>query len=1052
MAPLLGHCERQRGNLQTVINKPKDCHVSVAPRNDIYRINPGPLENQQILITIKLAMSKLKKSFGIIFPAMRISFALVLLTACILLSAEMLGFTPQENEFLIESRTRISESLAMQMSVLVPDQDIKKIQKLIRFIVKRNPDILSAGLRLSSGKLIFKSANHEEYWGDYKDDQSTTSHVFVPILQRGELWGNVELRFKELKGETFTGFFSQAIFKLIAFISVIGFAVFLVFMLRTLRQLDPSAVIPERVNAAFDTLAEGVMIVDENEQILLANKAFCDKIGISATSLMGIKASELKWKSISAKKSGKELPWVKVIETGKSAIGAQLMYKISKNESIKFAMNASPILGDGDKLQGVLITLDDISELEQRNTDLKGIVDQLQKTQFQVKQQNKELSYLATRDPLTGCLNRRAFSEQFETLFQQAKEAGTELSCIMVDIDHFKAVNDNFGHSVGDEVIVMLADILKSNTRAEDLVARYGGEEFCLVLPGMSEEVAIKTAERIRLKIKNDSAKHYENGPRVTASLGIANLHDKPESPEELNNFADEALYIAKESGRNKVVRWEPDAGKTAHIVDKPIDDNAADAGAVDELITRINVLEEIASTASADLEYHQNYDALTGLPNQVLFYDRVHQAIERGYRHDQLAAVLVIDIEMFSQINTSLGRAIGDKLLQQFSERLNQTFRKADGVSRLSVSRFAGDEFAILLTDLDKQEQVTWAIKRLLDSTEDPFEIEQNTIHLRAQIGISLYPTDASSVEELLNHAITAKKHCKQQPSSLNYRFFDAHMQEISVKHLTLEKELRSAIKEQQWKLLYQPKLNINKGTIIGAEALIRWQHPQRGLLSPYEFIDFAEERKLVIQIGDWVIEEACRQIKHLLSQGINDCKLAINLSSVQLIQPDLVHKIFSALEKYDIPPRLFEIEVTETTLIDNIKLATESLKRLNTRGIPIAIDDFGTGYSSLNYLKNLPLNCLKIDRSFVKDICQDPNDKEIVKTLITMAHSLDLKVVAEGVEDNDQLSLLNDFGCDEIQGYLLSKPVAYEELLEIIRKPQPFINSSDNVIQLRS
>ncbi len=985
-------------------------------------------------------------------PAMRISLALILLASCVLLTAEILGVTPKENQFLIESRTKISESLALQMSVLIPDQEIKKIQTLIRYIVKRNPDILSAGIRKTSGLLIFESPNHEALWDNYNEDVSTTTHVLVPILQNGKLWANVELRFENLKGETFLGFFDQSIFRLILFFCLIGFFVFLVFMLRTLRALDPTSVIPERVNAAFDTLAEGVMIIDEQEQIVMANKALCEKIGKDFDSLLGLKASELKWKSISANKSGKEYPWKQVIKTGKSSIGAQLIYKLSKEQEIKFAMNASPIVDDKDKLQGVLITVDDISQLEQKNTDLKVVVERLQKTQFQVQQQNKELAYLATRDPLTGCLNRRAFSEQFEIMFQKAREQGKELTCVMVDIDHFKAVNDTYGHATGDEVIKMLAEILQSNTHTDDLVGRYGGEEFCLVCPGMPDDVAVKMSERIRLKIKSESSSRYENGPRVTASLGIATLNDKPASPSDLNNKADQALYIAKESGRNQVVRWKPDSD--SRIPDKTtIEDNAAEEiEEITQLKIRINELEEIASSVSAELEYSQSYDSLTGLPNQILFYDRVQQAIERGYRHDQLAAVLIIDIDMFSQINNTLGRDIGDKLLQEFSNRLTHIFRKTDGVTRLTISRLVGDEFAVLLTDIHQQDEVTWAVKRLTDAMEESIEIDGNTIHPNTHVGVSLYPTDAQSVEELLNHAMTAKKFSKKHPSSFGYQFFDQQMQDTSLKHIQLEKELRIAIQKKQWKLLFQPKLDINQGKIIGAESLIRWVHPKRGSLTPYEFIDFAEQRKLIIPIGDWVIHEACRFIHDLMQQGVKDCKIAINLSSVQLTQPDLVQKVFDALDQYAIPPRLFEIEVTETTLIENMQLASESLKRLNARGIPIAIDDFGTGYSSLNYLKNLPINCLKIDRSFIKDVCHDHNDEQIVKTLISMAHSLDLKVVAEGVEDSAQLKLLNDYGCDEIQGYLLSKPVEEKDLVNIIKDPNSGIETHDNVVNLRS
>lgn len=997
-------------------------------------------------------MGPIKKSLSILFPAMRMSFALVMITICIILSAEIFGFMPQEDKFIIDARTRISESLTLQMSVLIPDEDINKIQRLIRFMVKRNPDILSAGIRNSAGQLIFQSANHEELWTGYDAAASTTTHVFVPILQNGELWGNVELRFEEIKSHSLLGFLGSSIFRLILFMILVGFVVYLIFMLRTLRQLDPSSVIPDRVNAAFDTLAEGIVIVDEKEQVLLANKSFREKIGMDLTTLLGTRLSDLQWKSISANKSGKRYPWQQVIKSGKNDIGSQLIYQVSKNNQLKFAINASPILGANGQAQGVLITLDDISELEQRNTELKTIVTRLQKTQFQVQKQNQELTYLATRDPMTGCLNRRSFSELFEGLFQEAQNNGTELACIMVDIDHFKAVNDNFGHATGDEVIKMLAEILKSNTRSGDLVSRYGGEEFCLVLPGMSDEVAKKTAERIRLRIKDESTRRYEAGPRVTASLGIASMLDNPESPDQLNNIADQALYVAKESGRNKVVRWQPGDEKSPQPEPQVAETVEQDPVQVQDLKHRIHELEEVASSVSAELEYNQSYDPLTGLPNQVLFYDRINQAVERGYRHDQIAAVLIIDIEMFSQINTSLGREKGDQLLREFAERLNAIFRKTDGVSRLTVSRFTGDEFAVLLTDIATQQQVTWAVKRLLETSEAPISIDGHIIHLNIKVGISLYPQDATSAEQLFNHAMLAKQHCKRTQSGSSYHFFDNDMQLLSEKYLKLETELFQAIEEKQWILLYQPKLDVGSGKIVGAEALIRWQHPRRGTLSPFEFMEFAEQRKLIIPIGDWVMREVCRKISEFQAQGFTDFSVAINLSTVQLVQPDIVQKVFDALEEFKVPPRLLELEITETALIENIQAAIESLKRLHARGIRISIDDFGTGYSSLSYLKNLPIDCLKIDRSFVMDICDDKNDEQIVRTLISMAHSLNLKVVAEGVEDAEQLVMLNEFDCDEIQGYLLSRPVVTEVLLDIMKNPAKYTAALPNLTSVEA
>ena len=997
-------------------------------------------------------MSSLTKTLGVLFPAMRMSFALVLLTSCILLSADMLGFTPDEDKFLLDARTKISESLAIQFSVLAPEKDIKKIQKLIRLIVKRNDDILSAGIRLNSGQLIFKSNNHTELWQGYNKNLSTPSHVIVPIFQNSRLWGNIEFKFKDLKTQTFLGFFKKSILKLAAFTMLIGFFVYLVFMLRTLRQLDPSTVIPERVNSAFDTLSEGVIIIDEKEQILLTNKAFSKKIGLSADSLLGIKVSELKWEQLSVHETEAEYPWKSVLKNGEDSVGTQLKIKLAKNKYLKFVLNISPIAGGNDTTQGALITLDDITQVEEQNIKLQTMVNHLELAKVEVQKKNKELHYLATRDPMTGCLNRRSFSEHFETMFDSARKNNTELTCIMVDLDHFKLVNDNYGHATGDVVIKLLAKILKASTRKYDLVSRYGGEEFCLVLPGKTTDEAFTVAERIRLRMKDESTKRFENGPRVTASLGIASIFDNPENPDALNNLADQALYTAKESGRNRVVCWtpEPESINTTDNIEVEPETHTQQVAKikhVETLQTRIDELESIASKFSAELEYSKSYDELTGLPNQILFYDRINQAIERGSRLDQLAAIIILDIEMFSQINATMGRAVGDQLLQEVANRLNTIFRKSDGISRLAISRFAGDEFAILITDLEHEEQATWAIKRVLEHINKPALIDGNSIHLSCRVGVSLYPTDADSVEKLLNNAMTAKQYGKKHQTELKYQFYDKHMQDLSIKNLKLDKELRLAIKNEQWRLFYQPKMDIKLGKIIGAEALIRWQHPIHGLLSPIEFIDFAEQHDLIVPIGDWVIKQACKQIKEWLDLGFHDCKVAINLSSVQLMQPDIVTNIFNALDQYQVPPRLFEVEITETTLMNNMQTAIEALKRLNSRGIHIAIDDFGTGYSSLSYLKNLPIDSLKIDRAFIKDLQNDESDQQIVQTLITMAHSLGMSVIAEGVEEQEQFDLLNQYGCNEIQGYLLSRPIPEDGFLEMLRNPQ---DHSQQLIQL--
>jgi len=540
----------------------------------------------------------------------------------------------------------------------------------------------------------------------------------------------------------------------------------------------------------------------------------------------------------------------------------------------------------------------------------------------------------------------------------------------------------------------------------------------------------------------------------VTASLGVASMLDNPQDPGALNNLADEALYAAKQTGRNRVMSWAAMQGDE-HLAEVAAAEASAEASADDPTVmnlqNRITELEDIATQFSSELEYSKSYDGLTGLPNQMLFYDRIHQAIERGTRHDQLAAVLIIDIEMFSQVNASLGRAGGDELLKQVAYRLNSIVRKSDGVSRLSVSRFAGDEFAVLFTDLSEKDQVTWAVKRILDVINQPVEVEGNTVYLNSHVGVSIYPTDADSVESLLNNAMSAKQYSKKHKSELGYQFYGHHVQELSVRHLQLEVELHQAVTNEKWVLLYQPKMDLAQQKIVGAEALIRWNHPQRGIVSPYEFIEFAERRGLIVPIGDWVIRAACKQLRAWLDLGLHECKVAINLSSVQLVQSDIVQRILSSLDEYKVPPRMLELEITETILMENVRQAIESLERLHARGITVAIDDFGTGYSSLSYLKTLPIDSLKIDRGFISDICSDENDQKIVQTLITMAHSMGMKVVAEGIEDHAQLELLGEYGIDEIQGYLLSKPVDAQALEAILRNPLPQLGAPANVVQLR-
>jgi diguanylate cyclase (GGDEF)-like protein len=998
-------------------------------------------------------MTNINKSLAFLWPSIRISLVLVLITSSILLFADLLGIVPNEMKFELENRKRLSESLAILFSTMAADQDYKELRTTLSKIVDRDEQILSAGFRMQSGKLLFEVGTHAQYWGNYHSTNSTTTHVLVPIFIDNKNIGSIELRFKELSDGG--GLFYKAIYRLLLFVVIFSFFSFLFFILRTLRQIDPSSVIPDRVNAAFDTLSEGVVILDDKEQIVLANSAFSESVKRQPNSLLGFKLSELDWSVDSDEAVGEILyPWLIAMATGESSVGDKICLTVSPDEILTFVINCAPINDNKGNQQGILLTFDDVTELELQKEQLQTTVADLELSKKEVLRQNMELHILATRDPLTGSLNRRSFYARFDELFDTATKQGDCLCCIMVDIDHFKKVNDNYGHAVGDEVIKLLANILQSSTRDIDIVGRYGGEEFCVVLPGLDIDAAVSVAERIRLIIKDESARLFPSGPHVTASLGVSSILDHAKNPAELNEQADQALYIAKESGRNRVVSWSADTkSKSSHVENVNSDNNNVSnrisisdhSKQVDEikcLQTQINQLENASASLAAQLQREQNYDKLTGLPNQALLYDRLTHAVERNIRHGRLTALLIVNVDLLSQAKSDFGKTIADEMIVSFSERLISVFRKTDSISLfnsnaedLTISRINGDEFGILLSELDDQMVIPWIVKRLIEAMTQPILVADMEANVSCKVGISIFPEDASSSEELISHANTAMSYTKKDSKRNSYQFFDTEMQKASKKQLALEVELRRAVKNEEWLLYYQPKMDIATSKIKGVEALIRWNHPVKGVLSPFEFLDLAEEQGLIVEIGNWVIRTACKQAKIWADSGL-DINVSVNLSAKQFSQENLSNSILNIIKETQVQPQLMEFEVTETILMTNFQTAVNTLNRLRCRGILISLDDFGTGYSSLSYLKQLPINTLKIDRMFIKDIATDDYDKNIVNSVISLAHGMNLKVIAEGVETLEQFNLLKTMSCDEIQGYLLSKPVDAESVTKLLEQ----------------
>ncbi|MFA5627233.1 MAG: EAL domain-containing protein [Thiohalomonadaceae bacterium] len=430
----------------------------------------------------------------------------------------------------------------------------------------------------------------------------------------------------------------------------------------------------------------------------------------------------------------------------------------------------------------------------------------------------------------------------------------------------------------------------------------------------------------------------------------------------------------------------------------------------------------------------HANFDTLTGLPNRHMFHDRLAQELKKSYRANLKTALLFIDLDKFKEVNDSLGHSMGDILLQETARRISDCVCVTDTVARLG-----GDEFAVILAELDNTDSVELIAENILQSLADPFKLGDETLYVSASIGITLYPNDATEVEGLLRNADQAMYAAKNEGNN-RFSYFMPSMQEAAQKRLRLTSELRGALTAGQFLIYYQPIMDLATGRIIKAEALIRWQHPKRGMVSPAEFIPLAEETGLIIGIGNWVFREATRQLKQWRTLYNPELQISVNVSPVQLGNDiDNSYKTwFSYLQELGLPGHSVAIEITESLLLDADSGITDKLLEFSDAGIQAAIDDFGTGYSALSYLKKFDIDYLKIDQSFVRDLETDPNDMALSEAIIVMAHKLGLKVIAEGVETEAQRILLTEAGCDYAQGYLFSKPVPAEAFGELLKKQQ--------------
>lgn len=445
------------------------------------------------------------------------------------------------------------------------------------------------------------------------------------------------------------------------------------------------------------------------------------------------------------------------------------------------------------------------------------------------------------------------------------------------------------------------------------------------------------------------------------------------------------------------------------------------------EITGVVGVAADITERKKAETRLVQlaNFDTLTGLPNRVLFHDRLEHSLAKASRNSRLVALLFLDLDRFKTINDSLGHSAGDELLKSVAERLQGNAREEDTVARLG-----GDEFTIILEGIADSEDASTVARKVLDVMGQPFRLDGHEVFVTTSVGIAIYPLDGDNSDDLLKNADTAMYRAKEQGRN-SYRFYTADMNAKAVEHLIMESSMRHALDRDEFELHYQPQVDLHSREITGFEALLRWRHPELGMLYPNQFMPLAEDTGLIVSIGEWALHHACAHAASWYQRGLPPVRVAVNLSGRQFRQENLVDNVAHALRVSGLDPRLLEIELTESFLLEDIETAISTLDRLNELGVEISMDDFGTGYSSLSFLKRFPVDSVKIDQSFVRDISTDPDDAAIAEAIIVLAKSLRLRVMAEGVETEDQWYFLRTRGCDQGQGFLFSEPIPASEVL---------------------
>lgn len=970
---------------------------------------------------IGTVVKRLKSTLGTLTRPFFLASSLVLLSMSVLLSADAFGLRERADDVSRESRKIIVQALAIQLSTFATAGDRSGIQRSVSDFVLGHPDVRGASLTLANG-VVLARLGEPDALEDF-EAASTSTKLRVPIYSGSELWGEVLVeflpRFTLLKDITW-----------LAFVALSSLLLFTVFLNRALVQLDPGRAVPGRVDSAMNLFSAGVIILDARLRIVMANKSAADIAGVDANELTGRTLDEWAWQ----RDQQWQAPWRTTLHSGLAVSDDPIVLVSSDGKKRSFLISCA-FVGDSDSgRRGVLVTLDDMTTVERQNRELTVMLGQLRESQAVINAKNEELEILATTDPLTGIANRRTLMERLDKRLISARSDSTQIACVMTDIDHFKMVNDTYGHAVGDQVIIAVSNVLKELTEGVGFVGRYGGEEFVMVLPGLSAQLAADIAERARSGVMALASSDAVAVSSLSSSFGIADMSCEPVDAPGMIDAADIALYQAKESGRNRVVLY----GADMMVPAEPQPAQLHAPLTADNHIKRIAELEALLRQRDHELDVLREFDPLTGVPLRTLFLQRAESELSRAAREGALVGVLSFSLRELERIVSTFGHARSDALVMSVIERIQSGLRATDLVSVISgehsLSRITSNEYGVLLASLQDTTGAMVVVTRFKRLLSEPFLLEGEKVYVGANIGIALSAGSQASAANLFSDASEARNAAALKADKVAHVFASSMLHEASDDYIRLESDLHDALERGTIETWYQPKFDLEKRTVTGMEALLRWRHETRGFISPQLFVAVAEANGLIGDLSSLVLKDTLKQIKIWRSMGFDDLRVSINVSPMQLRAETLVSDTLQALEDAGVEGSRLEIELTETSVLDNPEQAHQALVKLRRAGVGISIDDFGTGYTSLSLIAELPLDVVKIDRLFINAVETSARSRAVVGSVISMAHALDLRVVGEGVETNEQLEIMSQLGCDEVQGYLISHPLPPEDITSFL------------------